>query len=127
MANPHIFSLTQLAKNINDIFGDTFVVTKQELSQPKPDMVQRLVREFLLEFEFSENFTTQNHTCIELVRGNLSNEIADTLPLDLLAVATRKLFQRIHHRTLSSEFTFGVMDLINPDPKRIKTFLSQLV
>ena len=105
----------ELVKNMKTIFGDNLEIpiTKQEVLHPRPDWVQRVVLGFLQEFEHSSDFHTQNHSCIELELGNLSNEIRDTLPLDILVVAARKFFQRIQLR----EITFGLMDMVDPDPK----------
>ena len=109
------FNANDLVKNIKDIFGDTLEldITKQELLHPKPDWVIKLVSGFLQEFEHSSGFMTQNHSCIELELGSLSNEITDNLPLDILVVAARKFFRRIQYR----ESTFGLMDVVEPDPK----------
>ena len=110
-----------LVKNIEDIFGDTLqiAVTKKSFLHPTPEWVQKLVFGFLQEFEHSSGFMTQNHSCIELELGNLSNEITDNLPLDILVVAARKFFQRIQYR----EITFGLMDVVDPDPKVKQLYL----
>ena len=107
------FNTNDLVKNIKVIFGEQIAVTKQELLHPRAEWVQQLVFGFLQEFEHSSGFMTQNHSCIELELGNLSNEITNNLPLDILVVAARKFFQRIQFR----ELTFGLMDAIEPDPK----------
>ena len=110
------FSINDLVTRINEIFEEDpgMNVTKADIQKPTSDFVQRFVFNFLREFGFSENML-QSQTCVDLHAGNLSNDIADTLNLDILVVASRKFFQRINFR----DANFGIFDLVEPDPKVI--------
>ena len=94
MAN---FNLNDLAMNINQIFEEDMKVTKADLQYPKADFIKRIVYQFLLEFDHSD-FMGQSHK-FELNGGNLSDDLADTVNLDILVVATRKFFQQIEGKT----------------------------
>ena len=51
---------------------------------------------------------------IEMKMGDLlTNDIKETLHLDILVVAARKFFERIEFR----DYSFGIMDIVNPQPK----------
>ena len=97
------------------IFEDDpgMTVTKSEVLQPSTDWVQKMVYGFLKEFGYSEFMNQSSFSCVDLHAGNLSSNIQDTLHLDILVVATRKFFQRIQY----TEVTFGIMDVVEPEPK----------
>ena len=112
MAN---FGINELVLRINEIFEDDpgMTVTKSEVLQPSTDWVQKMVYGFLKEFGYSEFMNQSSFSCVDLHAGNLSSNIQDTLHLDILVVATRKFFQRIQY----TEVTFGIMDVVEPEPK----------
>lgn len=119
-------SINELTERLNDIFGeDIGQITKRNLQEPTPDFVQRLVFGFLQEFGFSEHMLAPNHSCLDLIIGNLnlSNDITDRLPLDILVVAVRNFLQKIEYK----EINFGILDLVEPDSKRIRKFLNVFV
>jgi len=118
------FSNDDLISRINEIFEDDHETnaTKADLLNPSPEFVQRLVYRFLMEFGYSE-FMAQQHSCLDLHFGTSSNEIMETRNLDILVILTRDFFKRI----LSHSDTFGIMDIVQPDVKRVKKFLSIFV
>lgn len=121
MAN---FGINELVVRINEIFEEPgMTVTKSEVLQPSTDWVTKMVYGFLKEFGYSEFMNQSEFSCVDFHAGSLSNNIQDTLHLDILVVATRKFFQRIQY----NEITFGIMDVVEPEPKRIRRFFCVFV
>ena len=61
-----------------------------------------------MEFQHSD-FMSQSHPIIEMKMGDLlTNDIKETLHLDILVVAARKFFERIEFK----EYSFGIMDIV---------------
>ena len=110
-------SINDLVVRLNDIFGDeTSQITKANITQPTTEFVRGIIFGFLGEFGFSEHMLQTNHSCLDLhagVVGNLSSDIADSLPTDILVIVTQNLFKRIGYR----EYNFGILDLIEPNQK----------
>ena len=111
------FTVTDLMERLNDIFGgeDYGLVTKRDILEPTPDFVQRFIPAFLQEFEYSDQMLAQNHSCLDLLAGDLhlSNDITDTLPLDILVVAVQRFLHRIEYKDIH----FGILDIVEPDSK----------
>ena len=105
-----------IVARVNEIFsGDDnhLAITKSELQKPTPKLVETLIYQFLMEFQHSD-FMNQGHPIIEMKMGDLlTNDIKETLHLDILVVAARKFFERIEFR----DYSFGIMDIVNPQPK----------
>jgi len=117
--------VNDLVARINEIIGEdiNLAISRAELQNPTPKIVEALIYQFLMEFQHSD-FMNQGHPIIEMKMGDLlTNDIKETLHLDILVVAARKFFERIEFR----DYSFGIMDIVNPQPKRIQKFLSQMV
>jgi len=121
------FSNDEMVARVNEIFEDDpeTLISKAELLNPSPEFVQRLVYRFLMEFGYSD-FMSQQHSCLDLHFGTSSNEIMETRNLDILVILTKDFFKRIlSDRNL--DITFGIMDIVQPDVKRVRKFLSIFV
>ena len=107
--------VNDLVARINEIIGEdiNLAISRAELQNPTPKIVEALIYQFLMEFQHSD-FMNQGHPIIEMKMGDLlTNDIKETLHLDILVVAARKFFERIEFR----DYSFGIMDIVNPQPK----------
>ena len=107
--------VNDLVARINEIIGEdiNLAISRAELQNPTPKIVETLIYQFLMEFQHSD-FMNQGHPIIEMKMGDLlTNDIKETLHLDILVVAARKFFERIEFK----EYSFGIMDIVNPEPK----------
>ena len=107
--------VNDLVARINEIIGEdiNLAISRAELQNPTPKIVETLIYQFLMEFQHSD-FMNQGHPIIEMKMGDLlTNDIKETLHLDILVVAARKFFERIEFR----DYSFGIMDIVNPQPK----------
>ena len=107
--------VNDLVARINEIIGEdiNLAISRAELQNPTPKIVEALIYQFLMEFQHSD-FMNQSHPIIEMKMGDLlTNDIKETLHLDILVVAARKFFERIEFR----DYSFGIMDIVNPQPK----------
>jgi len=92
-------------------------ITLQDLKQPTAPMVQKLYFNFLQEFGFSESLlmipfeVLENLECPDIYK--------DMIPIMSLQAACVHLLGK-----LMGDSGFGIMDLLNPTPRRTQRFLS---
>jgi len=94
-------------------------VTLQDLKQPTAQLVQRLYFSFIQEFGFSESLLMIPFDILgEIESHEIYKEMISILSLQ---AACQHLFSK-----LIGEGSFGVMDLVNPNPKKTQKFVSIL-
>ena len=112
------FPFDVILKFLNDCNWENCpAITLQDFKQPTAPLVQKLYFNFLQEFGFSDSLLMIPFEVLENLE--YPDIYKDMVPIMSLQAACVHLFNK-----LTGNSDFGIMDLLNPTPKRTQKFLS---
>eukprot|EP00094_Tigriopus_californicus_P008523 TCALIF_08215-PA protein Name:"Similar to nuf2 Kinetochore protein Nuf2 (Danio rerio)" AED:0.15 eAED:0.15 QI:536/0.87/1/1/0.75/0.55/9/380/387 len=117
-----LVSINDIVGFLNEILEDESF-SKTDLTSPTAERIQMLYFKLLLEFGFTEKILQPvlDHLGPQGTGIQHSELLQDTDHLDALIVACQYFFSRAYP---GSRVTFGLLDLIEPESKRTRQFVS---